>query len=329
MKQESELNLYEKAGRIKETVESFLNSSDEEIEIEHVPTTCPRWKNANSGRSSTRVRQSIPLSVDQRTLIRRDAEKVWNAMKNFHDSRIQISHDGYLKMWQLSKPNLQDSFLHDVLMIDEGQDMNPAMLDIFQRQATTKIIVGDPWQQIYSFRGAVNALNQVAATTTFHLTQSFRFGPKIGFLANTCLEKLLGVKTQNLVGGKKLDFFRNSEEIMGNIRAFKPIAIIGRSNLKVFDEVVKIICERSDRKLVPTACFAGGLDSYKFDVLLDIFYRFKGEPEGLAKMKKYTGFNSFSALKYFAESTADMELMSKINIVESYKDRIPGNNFCF
>ncbi len=87
-----------------------------------------------------------------------------------------MPHDGYLKSWQLRKPNLQyKHFAHDVLMIDEGQDMNPAMLDIFMSQNTTKIIVGDPNQQIYTFRGAVNALESVEATHTYRLTQSFRY----------------------------------------------------------------------------------------------------------------------------------------------------------
>ena len=55
-----------------------------------------------------------------------------------------MPHDGYLKLWQLEQPILKDmsGFKHDVLMIDEGQDMNPAMLEIFNYQKTTKIIVG-------------------------------------------------------------------------------------------------------------------------------------------------------------------------------------------
>ena len=66
---------------------------------------------------------------------------------------------------------------HDVLLVDEAQDTNPAMLDVFLRQKkTTKIIVGDPHQQIYAFRGAVNALDLVRPDVTYHLTQSFRFG---------------------------------------------------------------------------------------------------------------------------------------------------------
>merc|ERR1711963_1224183 len=107
-----------------------------------------------------------------------------------------MPHDGYLKLFQLQNPNLQDAevkgrkLIHDVLMIDEGQDMNPAMLDIFSHQNITKIIVGDPSQQIYMFRGAVNALGSLDANYTYHLTQSFRFGPNIAYAANTCLETL-------------------------------------------------------------------------------------------------------------------------------------------
>ena len=112
-----------------------------------------------------------------------------------------------MKIFQLSRPDLKDTQFkgerwkhgHDVLMIDEGQDMNPAMLDIFQRQNVNKIIVGDPNQQIYLFRGAVNALGSVEATHNYFLTQSFRFGPNIGLVANTCLETLQGVKKQTLV----------------------------------------------------------------------------------------------------------------------------------
>ena len=118
-------------------------------------------------------------------------------------------------------------------MMDEGQDMNPTILDIFNKQDINKIIVGDPNQQIYAFRGAVNALESVEASHTYHLTQSFRFGPAIGLVANTCLERLNSVKRQTLVGGKKPDFLRSRDDLM-DIKEFAPIAVIGRTNFGVF-----------------------------------------------------------------------------------------------
>ncbi len=45
------------------------------------------------------------------------------------------------------------------------------MADIIEQQTLPKIMVGDPHQQIYSFRGAVNAMSNVQASHVFYLTQ--------------------------------------------------------------------------------------------------------------------------------------------------------------
>lgn len=47
----------------------------------------------------------------------------------------------------------------------------PAIMDVLLSQRCGKILVGDPHQQIYTFRGAVNALNIVHHTHIFYLTQ--------------------------------------------------------------------------------------------------------------------------------------------------------------
>ena len=46
-----------------------------------------------------------------------------------------------------------------------------AASDILLSQSCAKILVGDPHQQIYAFRGARNALQEVKGTHTFYLTQ--------------------------------------------------------------------------------------------------------------------------------------------------------------
>ena len=46
-----------------------------------------------------------------------------------------------------------------------------AVCDILLSQSCAKILVGDPHQQIYAFRGARNALQEVKGTHTFYLTQ--------------------------------------------------------------------------------------------------------------------------------------------------------------
>lgn len=44
-------------------------------------------------------------------------------------------------------------------------------MDIMLSQSCGKILVGDPHQQIYTFRGAVNALHAVPHTHLYYLTQ--------------------------------------------------------------------------------------------------------------------------------------------------------------
>lgn len=44
-------------------------------------------------------------------------------------------------------------------------------MDVLLSQRCAKILVGDPHQQIYTFRGAVNALNIVDHTHIYYLTQ--------------------------------------------------------------------------------------------------------------------------------------------------------------
>ncbi|ALT18967.1 UvrD-helicase domain-containing protein [Piscirickettsia salmonis] len=99
---------------------------------------------------------------------------------------IGLTHDGYLKLYQNSKPTLNQ---YHFIMRDEAQDANPAILDIFERQTAQRIYVGDQHQQIYSWRGSINAMEQMSGEKHF-LTQSPRFGRPIADFANKILKKL-------------------------------------------------------------------------------------------------------------------------------------------
>lgn len=96
-----------------------------------------------------------------------------------------IGHDIYLKLWALSKPIIPADFI----LFDEAQDADPLMMGILTQQPTQVIYVGDAHQQIYEWRGAVNAMKRLPLPQTL-LTQSFRFGDKIAEVANTFLSAL-------------------------------------------------------------------------------------------------------------------------------------------
>lgn len=108
--------------------------------------------------------------------------KLWARMSNPRDA-FPASHDTYLKVWALSNPKIAADFI----LFDEAQDANALMLQIVGNQSAQKIYVGDPNQQIYAWRGAVNAMQSIQTDHEARLTESFRFGPEIAEFANHAL----------------------------------------------------------------------------------------------------------------------------------------------
>ena len=318
----------QRAGKVLATLSSYMNSPDPDIDMEHVPSTWDTFEEVQNffGTKMTK-KVTKTLGLQERIYIFEDATKIWKMIKDVSEWKMKMPHDGYMKLYQLENPNLQDAkakgrkLTHDVLMIDEGQDMNPAMLEIFRHQNITKIIVGDPSQQIYMFRGAVNALGSLDANYTYHLTQSFRFGPNIAYAANTCLETLQNVKTQTLVGGKNRDFLINRSNLDQLQDDYKPVAIVARTNLELFKEVVETVCEAKNGDKIKS-CFNGGLENYSMQQILDFYYLSVGENDKIETewIKK---FNSLGAIENMANNSRDVEQMSKIEIVKKYRNRIP------
>jgi UvrD/REP helicase N-terminal domain len=104
--------------------------------------------------------------------------------------RSAIAPDVYLKVWALTKPRIDADFI----LFDEAQDSDGVMLSTLDLQRHAQIIyVGDPYQQIYEWRGAVNAMAQIDAPERA-LTESFRFGPTFAGLASRILS-LMGERT--------------------------------------------------------------------------------------------------------------------------------------
>jgi len=111
------------------------------------------------------------------------AHKFW---KNIvcEDNPTKMTHDVYLKLFQLSQPILG----YETIYLDEAQDSSEVVLDIVLQQrkyGTQIIIVGDSFQSIYAWRGAVNALNKLPSKEfeTLYLTKSFRFTQEIAATA--------------------------------------------------------------------------------------------------------------------------------------------------
>lgn len=157
-----------------EGVRNFCYSDDQEIAWNHVPFV--------PGADMSIVRQFL-LPYIQRAwqdVIRTDKQG---------DGKIGIRnfHDIYLKLWALGNPRINA----DVVMLDEAQDSNPCVSGVLMRQKhAQKVMVGDQNQQIYAWRGAVDAMESFPAKHRMSLTQSFRFGPAVADEANKWLTLL-------------------------------------------------------------------------------------------------------------------------------------------
>jgi len=147
------------------------------------------------------------------------AKKLWLDRVD-PSSDVLCEHDTYLKLWQLSKPVLN----YDVIYLDEAQDSNPTTLDIIGRQSQAKVVyVGDTYQSIYQWRGAVNAMETITAPTKV-LSKSFRYGQEIADVATWVIDEAIMVngletidsKVQKVLSDKFTMIFRTNAALLEN-----------------------------------------------------------------------------------------------------------------
>jgi superfamily I DNA/RNA helicase len=175
-------------------------------------------------------------------------ETLWRDMI---EGEFVMTHNGYFKLFQLSQPSL--NYYKEVL-VDEAQDLNDAMINIIFGLKGKKILVGDPYQQIYGWNGAVNALGKAVkvGAKTYYLTQSFRCPKEIASFANDYL-KLLGAKKT----------FRGIEEASKKAPNNYPPIVIARTNASIFDYAARNMGKVRIH-------YKGGFEGYQFDIIKDI-----------------------------------------------------------
>jgi superfamily I DNA/RNA helicase len=157
---------------VRETVNNFEYSDATEITWKHISHSALK-KICKEDHFDVQFYNAIVLDY---------ARKLWALRINIR-SNILATHDTYLKLYQLSQPDLSK---YEIIYLDEAQDTNDCVLDIIKRQKKV-VFVGDKRQQIYGFRGSVNAMAKIDCATGY-LTTSFRFGQAVADLANIVLE---------------------------------------------------------------------------------------------------------------------------------------------
>ncbi|MGW4167283.1 UvrD-helicase domain-containing protein [Streptomyces chartreusis] len=152
------------------TVTRFCHTADEAITHHHVPRL--------RGLDDTDLHAQLAAHIVP------FAQKAWADLQHPDDGAVRYDHDHYLKAWALTQPRIQADFL----LLDEAQDTNPVIEQIFlnQRDHAQLVMVGDSAQAIYQWRGAKDVMTGFDGTQ-LTLSRSFRFGPDLAAEANRWL----------------------------------------------------------------------------------------------------------------------------------------------
>lgn len=203
------------------TVAAFESSASDEIGERHVPSQEILKLQLKAEKTGEVFDKD---AVIDRVLMLSD--RLWEERTNLY-SPVLMTHDTYLKMYQLSKPVLN----YDVIFLDEAQDTSDCVIDIVMRQVDNcqVVCVGDSFQAIYSWRGAVNALAKIQTEST-PLSQSFRYGPKVAKIATYILDSAVVVQ-----GFDKMD------TQIGLVDKDKPYTHLFRTNAVLIEEGISLI----------------------------------------------------------------------------------------
>jgi F-box protein 18 (helicase) len=283
---------WELSNLIWDTLCTFLYSGAKTILAEHIP----------SKGSALVVRSGLVTGI---------AKYLWKRMQDLEDT-FPMTHDGYLKLYELTNPRLDKKY--QVILFDEAQDANGATLSIIEQAQCCRIYVGDPHQQIYSWRGSVNAFDklQETATQNYRLTRSFRFNKKVADWATAILRPWKQEEAPVL-----------GVEAAGGVYALSKIAekdkpeytYIARTNATIFAKAVSCLGRMQFG-------FAGKKPRDMFNDLLDVFFLSIYDKKNM-KNQYYKGFESFAALKAYAAQAEDFEVNYLCKLVDDHGSRLP------
>lgn len=281
------------ADTVLQTLQAYLVSPDANIGPQHCPLEAVDWQG--------------PFAWADPVRLIRDTQIVWQCMQDPQNTHVGMVHDGYLKLYVLTRPRLP----YDAILFDEAQDANPVLLQLIQAQThAQQIYVGDPYQAIYGWRGAIDAMSQLRPDADLRLTASFRFGSTLAAWATRLLHRR----------DPALPPLTGRAPQRGHVYAgigTAPLTVVGRSNSGLFAEAVSWL----DRVAPQGLHWVGGIDGYHLDWLQDTARLWLGDPVRHPFLQL---FPDFDALQEYAHTVEDVEWQGRCRAVERWGGRLPA-----
>ncbi|NCC19197.1 MAG: ATP-dependent helicase [Bacteroidia bacterium] len=227
------------------------------------------------------------------------AKVLWEKMEK---REIEVTHDFYLKYFSMNHKALELlSDAYDGFLLDEAQDSNPVTIKIFNALQGQKILVGDKYQQIYQFRGSLNAMEMIKAKYEFFLTHTFRCSKSVVDEANKVLKNYLGAK-------KYLSSKREDETFEIN-----NVAFIARTNATLIELIDNFKDEEDGINITRDV-------NEIFKTAINLFYFINEESNKLSKEFQYLKkFSNEDELKDYIEDYDLIELKTNLKIAKRYK----------
>jgi hypothetical protein len=279
--------------QVVETLNGFLVSADEFVTAAHIP------------------KKAYEYAMNQKASyldgLFKAVELLWSKMIDPEDREVSCLHDGYLKVYSLSNPDLSQ---YDCILVDEAQDTNSVTSAIVLKQKSVqRIWVGDPHQSIYKFRGADNALDhpELKGSTDLFLSQSFRFGPAVALVAN----KLLAFKgeTRQVIGsGAPTQIKLSLDE-----DASRP-TYIHRTVMGVIDKAIELTGQ--GKKVY----WVGGVEAYSIGDIEDLQRLSKNQTSDVKNKRLLSEYGDINSYMDMATETHDPEMKRAVKILKNYKD---------
>jgi len=264
---------------------SFLYSADSELSLAHLP-------------------DELNLGGLEPAHILGAAQVIWREMTRI-DSRFPVTHDTYLKLYQLSAPDLEHKW--DVILFDEAQDANPVTSHFVMSQRCRIILVGDRYQQIYRFRGAENALTAPALDNAdrLWLTNSFRFGPAIADVANALLAETGEQRRINGLG--------SSDQVADELPdAAAHYCVISRTVAGVIGTAL-VACLAGKKVF-----WVGGMEGYRIGELEDLYWFSVGMHDRIQSPQFTRDYRDFEEYRTIAKATKDPEMGQGVRLLDMY-----------
>ena len=259
------------------------------------------------------------LSEEVRELVEDSRERIVQAgreiLGQWYRQERPHPHDFYLKLFHLE--GLFDKALDrfDRVLVDEGQDLSPIMLDALERCRKRIVLVGDTHQQIYSFRYAIDAMKRFPSDHQRDLTLSFRFGNKIADLASVFIREAKGEKGFRIKGNPEKKSRVAFYDKPPRPKAGERCAILSRTNLALFEHALGL------RATGIPFSLQGNISGI-LGRILDVYWLSEGTHDKI-RDPLIRSFEDLEYLDAYATDLDDFQLSNMVEVVREYARLLP------